>query len=133
MKLYIDDDTTINKIKQDFNAHFPYLKLEFFKKPYRENENYPAADIIDSNTLVNNCRTMGESGVIVLSDKTTVKDLENEFHDRFGLSIQVFRKAGNIWLETTFTDNWTLERQNHEGEEASQFKGLKNNGHDARI
>ena len=37
----------------------------------------------------------------------------------FGLSAQVFRLSGDVWLETTSTDNWTLEEQNSTGQEAA--------------
>jgi hypothetical protein len=37
----------------------------------------------------------------------------------YGLSVQVFRKSGNVWLETSATDNWTLRQQNNEGAELS--------------
>ena len=32
--------------------------------------------------------------------------------EKLKLSAQVFRKSGKIWLETTFTDSWTLKKQN---------------------
>jgi hypothetical protein len=37
------------------------------------------------------------------------------------LSVQVFRKSGKSWLETTFTDGWTLKKQNQEGIDLSQI------------
>ncbi|MDE3144966.1 MAG: hypothetical protein KGL19_12475, partial [Bacteroidota bacterium] len=46
----------------------------------------------------------------------TVSELEQKFNDIYGLSTQVFRKSGNIWLVTTVTDKWTLEEQNRQGE-----------------
>ena len=46
----------------------------------------------------------------------TVSDLEQKFAELFGLSVQVFRKSANVWLETTVTDGWTLEEQNRQGE-----------------
>ena len=50
----------------------------------------------------------------------TVIDLEKKFREVFGLGIQVFRKSGKAWLETTLTDNWTLEEQNRQGEALSK-------------
>ena len=50
----------------------------------------------------------------------TVTDLEQNFSDVYGLSIQVFRKSGDVWLETTITDGWTLEKQNEQGKMLSQ-------------
>jgi len=51
-----------------------------------------------------------------------VIDLEKMFKNRFNLSAQVFRKSGNLWLETTMTDNWTLLQQNNHGREISTGK-----------
>lgn len=51
----------------------------------------------------------------------TVNELEQLFKTKFGLNIQIFRKSGNSWLETTVTDNWTLEKQNEEGEELNNL------------
>jgi hypothetical protein len=45
-----------------------------------------------------------------------VTDLEKEFNSLYKLQTQVFRKSGNIWLEATITDGWTLEEQNNQGE-----------------
>jgi len=49
----------------------------------------------------------------------TVKELEKIFEDRLGLSVLVYRKSGNLWLEPTMTDNWTLAQQNENGRQIS--------------
>ena len=54
---------------------------------------------------------------MTLSDGMTVTDFENALMDQFGLSAQVFRRSGNLWLETTITDYWTLKQQNEHGRE----------------
>jgi hypothetical protein len=33
--------------------------------------------------------------------------------------VQVFRKSGNVWLETSATDAWSLKQQNQEGMDLS--------------
>ena len=43
------------------------------------------------------------------------------FGEVYGLGVQVFRKSGNVWLETTVTDSWTLKEQNDQGESLSEF------------
>jgi hypothetical protein len=45
-----------------------------------------------------------------------VSELEQLLGNRYGLGVQVFRKAGNSWVETILTDSWTLEEQNNEGQ-----------------
>jgi hypothetical protein len=40
-----------------------------------------------------------------------VGELENLFAEKFGLYVQLFRKSGKVWLQTTTTDTWTLKEQ----------------------
>jgi hypothetical protein len=44
-----------------------------------------------------------------------VSKVEMGFQESFGISVQVFRKSGKVWLETSATDCWTLEEQNEQG------------------
>jgi hypothetical protein len=60
------------------------------------------------------------NGTIELSDYMTVGELENILRTEFGLSAQVSRKSGILWLETTMTDKWTLKQQNDHGKELSE-------------
>jgi hypothetical protein len=56
----------------------------------------------------------------------TVQELERVFQDELGLYVQVFRKSGKVWLETTATDNWSLYKQNMEGQELSERRKNEN-------
>jgi hypothetical protein len=47
----------------------------------------------------------------------SVKQLEKNFSEKCLLNVQVQRRSGNVWLETTITDNWSLEHQNDHGRE----------------
>lgn len=76
----------------------------------------PLKGIIDSNKTIGQIRTIHSDGFITVTPKMTVAELEQEFGRIFGLSAQVFRKSGKMWIETTVTDKWTLEQQNSEGE-----------------
>jgi hypothetical protein len=67
------------------------------------------------------CRTIHDSGTLTITPQMTVANLEQGFADVYGLSVQVFRKSGKVWLETTVTDNWTLEEQNRQGEALSKL------------
>lgn len=58
--------------------------------------------------------------IISFSDQTSVQELEKQMEEGFGLHVQVFRRSGNIWLETTVTDEWTLAFQNEQGQELSE-------------
>ena len=53
-----------------------------------------------------------------------VSELEKAFSDIFGLNVQVFRKSNNMWLQTTITDKWSLEKQNQNGKEMNVPENL---------
>jgi hypothetical protein len=39
---------------------------------------------------------------------------------QFGLHVQVFRKSGSLYIETTNSDDWSIGQQNAEGKTASE-------------
>ncbi len=55
-----------------------------------------------------------------INGERTIAELEEEFKARFDLPVQVFRKTGNVWIETSLTQDWTLAQQNREGETLSK-------------
>jgi len=116
MKMTITEEKRISDIQAEFNRYYPYLKLEFFWGAGKKDEYHRLSDT--SIKMENISHSMHE-GAIQLSDNMTVSNLEDAFSDRFGLQVQVFRKSGSIWLETTKTDNWTLKVQNDHGKEIS--------------
>ena len=113
-EIIISRDSLVMEIQKEFNLFYPFLKIEFstrakgllnFKK-YGVN---PASRINEITNL---------SSVIKLnvnSDRT-IAQIEEDCRELSGLSMQVFRKSGNIWNAISLTDSWTLESQNEAGE-----------------
>lgn len=120
VKLAIEDGKKIQSIQQEFNSLFPYLKIEFFSFSNRGSETNGRRLMKSSLTTIGECRNIHNSGVVYITPDMTVSDLESLFFNTFGLTTQIFRKSGKVWLETTVTDGWTLEKQNHQGEELSR-------------
>ena len=116
----INDHRKIFAIQEEFNKMFPYLKIEFFSKPH--NIGAPSSPKImkHPSKIIGECRLIHNKGIITITPHMTVAGIEQNFSDVYGLSVQVFRKSGNAWLETTVTDKWTLEQQNNQGEELSK-------------
>lgn len=114
----IDKPVKISEIKKVFNNEFPFLKIEFFKKKHKPMQGSLKKDVITDDFTVST-----EQGIhdIVISDDMLVSEFENQFAEKLKLSAQVFRKSGKSWLETTFTDGWTLRKQNEEGIELSNI------------
>lgn len=119
MKIQINDHRKIYAIQEEFNKRYPWLKLEFFSKPHKVGGESPKSRVLPPAKTLGECRTIHDSGTITITSGMTVADLEQAFSDVYGLSVQVFRKSGKSWLETTITDSWTLEKQNEEGKSLS--------------
>ena len=118
MYLEINGERLISDIQQDFGAVYPFLKIEFFRNGNIRRDRYPVNKLIPATQPVKTAwHYKQEKGQLTLSDGMTVTDFENALMDQFGLSAQVFRRSGNIWLETTITDYWTLKQQNEHGRE----------------
>ena len=115
MYLNIKADTKISDIKKQFSDVYPFLKIEFFKRPHPKNKLSAEMDRIVVDKPIALLTKKNIDAQIDIAGKRTVMMLEQDFWDFFGLSVQVFRKALNMWIETSFTDNWTLESQNSEG------------------
>lgn len=111
-QIHITDDRKIADIQAEFNGHFPNLKIEFYSKEHHEGEG-SAGKMIDASKTIGEVRTKHNEGDISINGHAKVSTLEEKFHDVFGLNVQVFRKSGDVWLQTTVTDEWTLSEQDH--------------------
>ncbi|HEX5625450.1 MAG TPA: hypothetical protein VFX48_05495 [Saprospiraceae bacterium] len=116
MKITISDSISIEDIQNSFSKKYPFLKIEFFSKPHAVHTGSRKEFMIPSQTMIKDCRTIHDKGNLDIHPYTTVAELEQKFQELFGLYTQVFRKSGDVWIETTVTDDWTLEKQNTEAE-----------------
>ncbi len=124
MELLIADTKTISEIQNEFNTEFPFLKIEFFDAAYKPETALPKSKILGNDKKLSACKRLHSQGSIVVAENDRVSDLENVLWEQFGLAAQVFRKSGNLWIETSLTDSWTLGRQNREGLEMSQVQHI---------
>ncbi len=116
MQLNLSRNKLINDLQQDFNKAFPYLKLEFYSKSgytYKQGK-----------THLPHCFTLAQAGlkhegILQIDDQVVVGDLEKKFSDDFGITVQISRQSGILWLETTMSEKWTLKQQNDHGKELS--------------
>jgi hypothetical protein len=122
MKITINDLRKISAIQKEFNTVFPYLILQFLSKPPGKTAASPKKQMENSSETLGECRTIHTIGHIEISPSMTAADIEEQFRDRYGLTVQVFRKSGKSWLETSATGEWTLEKQNSEGQALSTLK-----------
>jgi len=111
-----DKSIKASEIKKLFNHQFPFLKIEFFKKKHKNLQGSLKKELI-----VDDFNMLNIQNLIEFKDDMLVSELENLFEEKYKLSVQVFRKSGKSWLETTFTDGWSLKKQNQEGLDLSKI------------
>src|SRR5688500_17650124 len=108
MFLNISPTRLISDVQKEFNAEFPFLKLEFYQKGHRS-ESIPGIKRVASGQQTSSeVQWPLADGDVDINEEMKVNHLEALLKNDYGLNVQVFRKSGNLWLETTMTDNWTL-------------------------
>jgi hypothetical protein len=109
--MLIQDEKKLRKIQQEFREKFPFLKIEFYEPNGHKAERKP----LDPESTIGEVRTVHTEGDISIHGNVKVKTLEETFAKNYGLHVQVFRLSGNLWLQTTSTDDWSLHEQNRKG------------------
>lgn len=119
MKLQIGTDTKISDVQNKFAEEYPFLKVEFYKKQYSEMEVSAKKDRISPDIIISEQGKFIKADSIDINPERTVGAVEKEFYEKFDVVMQVSRKSGNIWIETSKTDDRTLMAQNQLGKTMS--------------
>lgn len=109
---------TVNNIQLEFNKAYPFLKIDMYK-PSGRGQFEGGRVKLNYSTLLGAAGIL-EEGELLVFDSMTVGQFEKSFLEKFGVMVQVSRKSGTVWLETTMTDRWTLKQQNDHGRELSE-------------
>lgn len=120
MKIEIKASKTIQEFKNEFHSFFPFLKVEFFSAFHRNNEASHVSNMLPFTLTLDKIESFKKEGFVCFTEETTVSHFEQFLWTEFGLSVQVFRKSGTVWIETSLTDSWTLFKQNSEAEDMSK-------------
>lgn len=122
MKLHIDENRLMKEVQDDFNHAYPYLKIEFYRNPGLFRQVPPEQRRFPPKLKMGEASKKVSGIDLDLQDSMTIYELEKIFSDQLGLAVQVYRKSGNLWLETTMTNGWSLKQQNDHGMEISNVK-----------
>jgi hypothetical protein len=114
MKLNIQKDGQLVDIQNQFSEHFPYLRIDFYRFPHMDKKLSPKNESLDKYTPVSEVVKWNDDKIIEIDDQMTISQLESTM-EQIGLFVQVFRKSGRVWIETSYTDDWSLQKQNEEG------------------
>jgi hypothetical protein len=119
MHIEINDNTSLKQIQQVFSDFYPYLKIEFFSKRHKKYEASEEANMIEPDILIGDIKAKHAGGVLEIRPLYKVADVEKEFQQHFGLSVQICRKEKDGWEQTTGMDDFTLKDLNEFGRESS--------------
>lgn len=112
MDLHIAPDSTIGALQTNFSESFEGLKIVFFSKPHAAHKGSAAKFLIqDRNMVLSQLSPNVKAGVVSIQPNLVVMELERVFVEEYGLHVQVFRKSGRTWLETSISDDLTLAEQ----------------------
>jgi len=110
--MQINNNKSTSQIKEEFNILFENLKIEFFSSSHQAKEGSHESQKIKENLHLSSIRNNSNEGEFLISPEMSITELEQAFEQNFGIYIQVYRKSGDIWLQTTSTDDWSLSKQN---------------------
>jgi len=112
----ISSQSNLSDIKNEFNRKYPFLKIEFYKNNHHAMEGSPKNEQINEDLFVSSLTEVDVDFDMDINPEMLVSEFEADFFDKTGLTIQVFRNSAGIWLQTTATDHWSLEKQNGKGQ-----------------
>jgi hypothetical protein len=111
---------SIEQFNERFRKIYPGLKLEFYSRAHDAHQGSRAQHQLPGSTDIAKIIKEHSDLSIDISDQITVGELEKSFEEMFGLHVQIYRKSKDLWLQTSSTDDWTLEKQNRKGIHSTQ-------------
>ena len=103
------------EVQEEFQKKFPYLKIEFYAGQHQAGEGSRVEETLDPQLTIGAVRSRRKEGDLYINEALEVRELEKMFAEDYGLNVQVFRQSGHLWMQTSASDHWTLEKQNRKG------------------
>lgn len=107
----VTPDTHLLSLQLAFNEKFPHLKIAFYKNAHDRNELSPIAEEVFRDYTMGEVNPNFTGAEFLLYEHEKVNDFEEKMEKQFGLHVQVLRKSGQTWIQTSVTDEWTLQKQ----------------------
>lgn len=120
MSILVTNTRTLAEIQTAFREKFESLKLEFYVGSHKAGEGIANSKKLDTSLTIGELREGDSETEFSIHGNLKTNSFEESWQEAFGFSVQVFRKSGNIWLQTTSTDDWTLSEQQKAAEAYSK-------------
>jgi hypothetical protein len=118
MTIPVTAEMKADDLIRQFSENYPFLRLEIY---HRGQEMGDAAHNCMLKEIINKKKSEG----FEIAPEMKVSEVEDIFWDKMGLQISIFRKSGKTWLESSFTNYWSLQRQNSLGKEMNDFMNVQ--------
>ena len=112
-EIIITGVTKVRDVQKEFEQFYPFLKIEFSKA---EKGNSSKSHTFKPENSIIEITELPASVKLNVDEERTISEVEKDCHELLGLSIEVFRKSGNVWNAISLTNSWTLQSQNKAGE-----------------
>lgn len=119
MKVYKND--TVLDVQKRFKEEYSLLDIKFYSVEHDHYLGSAKKDEVDENHMLISLNSSLVDGNVDISPSITVDEMETSFEKDFGLHVQVFRKSGDQWLQTSVTDHWTLMKHLEKAQESEEF------------
>ncbi|HET9432080.1 MAG TPA: hypothetical protein VFO70_12940 [Chitinophagaceae bacterium] len=119
MHIEINDNTRLSQIQETFSNFYPFLEIRFYKKAHKKYESSDERNLISPEYTIGEVKQTHVSAVLEMQPHSKVAEVEKEFLQRFGLSVQILRKEKNDFVQTTGMDDFTLKELNEFGRNSS--------------
>ena len=112
MVLHYNPQTTLREIGRQFTACFSHLKPQFRPGPGLKKPVLPWAGTSIQSMRLKDLMQHKPSGKLVLDSSLSVAAAQQRLQREFGVRVQMFRRAGDLWIEIHQTENLSLAQQN---------------------
>jgi hypothetical protein len=93
---------------------FNGLKIGFYAKPNTSGGAPSEKLVMHSSKTLQECRVISKKGTIEILPTMNISELKENFRNVFGLSVDIFRKAGDATNENPLSDKLNLGEINQE-------------------
>lgn len=112
MHIEINDHTRLSEIAAVFNSYYPFLKITFFHGVHGIYQSSPDDQEIAGNATIGEIKRTHISTLIEIQPWYKVKEVEREFQDRLGISVQIMKKENDHWDQSTGLDMLSIKDLN---------------------
>lgn len=125
--VYTNTDN-FDRFTREFSSCFPYLQIEQLSVSEPKHKGIQNNNKISlSSPKLNFPKKVFKDGFLQIREDMPINHLIELFLENFGIKLRVMRKSGNSWISINLTNDWTLKRQNDQGQELKNFRKESSN------